>query len=237
MTRLLVSDDIFRAFPNALIGVVAFSGVENAGESAEVTAALRAEEDRAAAAFAGAAIPDHPRIAPWREAYRAFGAKPKDHPSSIENLVRRVAKGGRLPHISRLVDIYNAISLRHLLPVGGEDLAAVEGDVELTFAGENEPPVRLLGEPEARPPGKGEVIYRDRVGALCRRWNWKEADRTKLTEATREGFLVVEALPPVIRAELAAALEDLAEMVRSHCGGAVRTAVLGAGHPEMSLKA
>jgi DNA/RNA-binding domain of Phe-tRNA-synthetase-like protein len=89
----------------------------------------------------------------------------------------------------------------------------------------------------ARPPKKGEVIYRDRVGALCRRWNWKEADRTKLTEATREGFLVVEALPPVIRAELAAALEDLAEMVRSHCGGAVRTGVLDAGYLEMSLKA
>lgn len=237
MTRLLVSDDVFRAFPNALIGVAAFSGVDNGGESAEVTAALRAEEDRAAAVFAGASIPDHPRIAPWREAYRAFGAKPKDHPSSIENLIRRVAKGGRLPHVSTLVDLYNAISLRHLLPVGGEDLAAVEGDVELAFAGEAEPAVRLLGEPEPRPPKKGEVIYRDRVGALCRRWNWKEADRTKLTEATRDGFLVVEALPPVTRAETVAALADLAEMVRSHCGGSVRTAILDAGHPEALLKA
>jgi DNA/RNA-binding domain of Phe-tRNA-synthetase-like protein len=81
------------------------------------------------------------------------------------------------------------------------------------------------------------VIYRDRIGALCRRWNWKEADRTKLTEATRDGFLVVEALPPVTRAELDAALADLAEMVRSHCGGAVRTAILDAGHPEMLLRA
>ena len=238
MTRLVVSDDIFRAFPDALIGIAAFSGVDNAGSSVEVTAALRAEDDRAAVAFGGAAIPEHPRIAPWREAYRAFGAKPKDHPSSIENLVRRVAKGSRLPHVSKLVDLYNAVSLRHLLPVGGEDLAAVEGDVELAFAGENEPAVRLLGEPPemARPPKKGEVIYRDDVGALCRRWNWKEADRTKLTEATRDGFLVVEALPPVMRAELAAALTDLAEMVRGHCGGSVRTAVLDDAHPDTLLK-
>ena len=238
MIRLLVSEDIFRAFPDALIGVAAFSGVDNAGESAEVTAALRAEEDRAAAAFAGASIPDHPRIAPWRAAYRAFGAKPKDHPSSIENLVRRVSKGGRLPHVNKLVDLYNAVSLRHLVPVGGEDLAAVQGDVELAFAGESEPAVRLLGEPPemARPPKPGEVIYRDRAGALCRRWNWKEADRTKLTESTRDGFLVVEALPPVMRAELVAALADLAEMVRSHCGGAVRTAILDATHLETPLE-
>jgi DNA/RNA-binding domain of Phe-tRNA-synthetase-like protein len=239
MTRLRVAPDIFRAFPDALIGVVAFSGVDNAGESAQVTAALRAEEDRAAAAFAGASIPDHPRIAPWRAAYRAFGAKPKDHPSSIENLARRCAKGGRLPHINKLVDLYNVVSLRHLVPVGGEDLAAVEGDVELAFAGENEPAVRLLGEPleSARPPKPGEVIYRDSVGALCRRWNWKEADRTKLTEATRDGFLVVEALPPVTRVELDGALADLAQMVRSHCGGEVRIEVLDIGHPETILKA
>jgi len=238
MIRLLVSEDIFRAFPDALIGVAAFSGVDNAGESGEVTAALRAEEDRAAAAFAGASIPDHPRIAPWRAAYRAFGAKPKDHPSSIENLVRRVSKGGRLPHVNKLVDLYNAVSLRHLVPVGGEDLAAVQGDVELAFAGESEPAVRLLGEPPemARPPKPGEVIYRDRAGALCRRWNWKEADRTKLTESTRDGFLVVEALPPVMRAELVAALADLAEMVRSHCGGVVRTAILDATHLETPLE-
>jgi DNA/RNA-binding domain of Phe-tRNA-synthetase-like protein len=237
MTTLRVDDDIFRAFPDVLIGVAAFSGVDNAGSSAEVTAALRAEEDRAAAAFAGAAIPDHPRIAPWRAAYRAFGAKPKDHPSSIENLIRRVSKGGRLPHISKLVDLYNVVSLRHLVPVGGEDLAAVAGDVALAFAGEDEPAVRLLGEPPemARPPKPGEVIYRDRAGALCRRWNWKEADRTKLTEATRDGFMVVEALPPVTRAELDAALDDLANMIRSQCGGEVRTAVLDAGHPETPL--
>jgi DNA/RNA-binding domain of Phe-tRNA-synthetase-like protein len=235
MTRLFIAPDIFRAFPDALIGVAAFSGVDNAGESAEVTAVLRAEEDRAAAALAGVSIPDHPRVAPWRAAYRAFGAKPKDHPSSIENLMRRVAKGGRLPHINRLVDLYNAVSLRHLVPVGGEDLAAVEGDVELAFAADSEPAVKLLGEPEARPPKAGEVIYRDAVGALCRRWNWKEADRTKLTDATRDGFLVVEALPPVTRTELEAALEDLAEMVRSHCGGTVRTAILDAANAETLL--
>jgi DNA/RNA-binding domain of Phe-tRNA-synthetase-like protein len=237
MTRLRISDDIFRAFPDVLIGVAAFSGVNNAGSSEEVTAALRAEEDRAAAAFAGAAIPDHPRIAPWRAAYRAFGAKPKDHPSSIENLVRRVSKGTRLPHISKLVDLYNVVSLRHVVPVGGEDLAAVEGDVELAFAGESEPAVRLLGEPPelSRPPKKGEVIYRDRAGALCRRWNWKEADRTKLTEQTRDGFLVAEALPPVRRGELEAALADLANMIRSHCGGRVRIAILDDRNPEASL--
>ena len=70
----------------------------------------------------------------WREAYRRFGAKPKDHPSSVENLVRRVLKGWTVPHVNRLVDIYNAVSLETLLPAGAEDLDAIEGDVELALA-------------------------------------------------------------------------------------------------------
>jgi DNA/RNA-binding domain of Phe-tRNA-synthetase-like protein len=228
VTNLNISPDIFTAFPEVRIGVVAFEGVSNGGESPELLALLRREEDAAGGRLAGAAIPEHPHIAPWREAYRKFGAKPKDHPSSIENLLRRVVKGHRLPHINLLVDLYNAVSLRHLVPVGGEDLAAVDGDVALRFATDSEPAVRLLGEPfeSARPPKPGEVIYADRAGALCRRWNWKEAERTKLTEKTTRGFLVVEALPPVDRARLDAALRDLEALVEKHCGGRARTVVL-----------
>ena len=239
MTKLRIAPALFDAFPDVLVGVVAFQGVLNAGESAELMELLREEEDAAVRRLgeAGTPIPEHPHVAPWREAYRKFGAKPKDHPSSIENLIRRVIKGNRLPHINRLVDLYNAVSLRHLVPVGGEDLDAVDGDVELRFASDNEPAVRLLGEPpeSARPPKPGEVIYADRAGALCRRWNWKEADRTKLTEATTRGFLVVEGLPPVNRSRVDAALADLAALVVAHCGGIQRTFVLERARPEAPL--
>ena len=235
--KLILREDIARVFPGALIGVAAFEGVRNSGESAGLAELLRREEDEAVRRLGTARPAEHPLIVPWREAYRAFGAKPKDHPSSIENLLRRVLKGHRLPHVNRLVDLYNAVSLRHLVPVGGEDLGSVDGDVELRFAGETEPAVRLLGEPpeSARPPKPGEVIYADGQGALCRRWNWKEAERTKLTEATTRGFLVVEGLPPVGRAEVDAALEDLSAMVVEHCGGAVRTGVLDREHPAFDL--
>lgn len=226
MTDLVVREEIFRRFPEVRVGVAAFEGVRNAAEPPALTVLRRAEVAEAAGRIGAGPVSEHPRVAPWREAYRAFGAKPKDHPSSIENLLRRVVKGQRLPTVNPLVDLYNVVSLRHLLPVGGEDLAAVEGDVELRFAGGNEPAVRLLGEPEARPPKPGEVIYADRAGALCRRWNWKEADRTKLTASTTRGFLVIEALPPAGRAELDAALADLAALVTEHCGGTVRTGVL-----------
>jgi DNA/RNA-binding domain of Phe-tRNA-synthetase-like protein len=235
VASLTVREEIFCTFPEVRIGVAAFQGVDNAGERPDLTELLRAAEGEALSRIGTAPVSEHPRVAPWREAYRAFGAKPKDHPSSIENLLRRAAKGQPLRSVNPLVDLYNVVSLRHLLPVGGEDLAAVEGDVELRFAGIDEPALRLLGEPEARPPRPGEVIYADRVGALCRRWNWKEADRTRLTAATTRGFLVIEALPPADRAELDAALADLGALVIEHCGGTVRTGVLDREHRQTAL--
>lgn len=232
---MIVGDEIFGMFPEVRIGVAAFEGVDNAGERPALAALLRAEEAATLRRLGATPVTEHPRVAPWREAYRAFGAKPKDHPSSIENLLRRVARGQALRSVNPLVDVYNVVSLRHFVPVGGEDLAAVEGDVELRFAGDGEAPVRLLGEPEARPPKKGEVIYADRAGALCRRWNWKEADRTKLTEATIRGFLVIEALPPVGAPELDAALGDLAALLLEHCGGRVRVGTVDRKSPDIAL--
>jgi DNA/RNA-binding domain of Phe-tRNA-synthetase-like protein len=220
--KLHVHPDIFRKFPGAALGVVVAHGVNITGERPELMAQLRTEEGRVRELLRGAALTEHPHIAPWREAYRHFGAKPKDHPSSIENLVRRALKGEELPHINTLVDLYNLVSLKYLAPVGGEDLDKIVGDVWLTFAGEDEPAVRMLGEMEARAPKPGEVLYRDDAGAICRRWNWKEADRTKLTEATRNVFLVSERLPPVEMATVEAATRELAELVARWCGGDIR---------------
>ena len=232
MTKLSVSVGIFQTFPDAILGVVIVQGIDNKGESAEVMHTLRVEEGQIAGRFGGVSVNDHPNIAPWREAYRKFGAKPKDYPSSIENLVRRVLKGHQLPHINLLVDIYNSISLRHIVPAGGEDVDKIEGDIELTFAGEDEPLVRLLGEPEARAPKPGEVIYKDRISAICRRWNWKEADRTKFTEETKNGILIIEGFD---RNLVQQAIDELASSIRTHCGGVVRTEIVFASNPEITF--
>ena len=233
--RLLVDPLLFERFPGALLGVAVARGIDNAGDPPAVAEQLREAQARVRGELAGTALAEHPRIAPWRAAYRLFGATPKKHHSSIEALLRRVLAGEELRRINPLVDLYNAISLNHLLPAGGEDLERVEGDVRLTFAGADEPPVRLLGDPEPRPPSPGEVVYRDDAGVLCRRWNWREAERTKLTAETRDALLVLEALPPIPRQDLERAVAELAGLVERFCGGRMTTALLDVDHPDLEL--
>jgi DNA/RNA-binding domain of Phe-tRNA-synthetase-like protein len=233
--KLIITDMIFDEFPELVLGLVILQNIDNTQNRAEITEMLQEAQAALPGKFGGTPIIEHPYIASWREAYRKFGAKPKDYPSSVENLTRRVLNGATIGHINELVDIYNTISLRHILPVGGEDLDKIVGDVLLTRAGNDEPAVFLLGEKEARSPHAGEIIYKDEAGAICRRWNWKEADRTKMTQATQNAFLVIEALPPVSRATVETAIRELAELVKQYCGGTVSTAFLDKGNREIKL--
>ena len=41
-----------------------------------------------------------------------------------------------------------------------------------------------------------EIIYYDEEGAICRCLNWREAQRTMLTEETAHAVLVIESINP-----------------------------------------
>ena len=226
--NLTIDPRIFDTFPGVKVGVVVCEGIDNTGEPELAGEWLRAAEAGVAGRVEGPPLAEHLAIAPWRAAYRSFGVTPKKARSSIEALSRRALKGNTLPRINPLVDLYNAISLEFLLPVGGEDLTTMDGDLQLTFAGPEETTVDCLGTPEPQAPAAGEVIYRDDVGAVCRRWNWREARRTCLTPETTRAVLVLDALPPLAETAVGLATETLAKRVVEICGGQVRKAVLGA---------
>ena len=152
---------------------------------------------------------DHPHLSAWREAFRAFGAK--RYPSSAEALIRRADE---FPAINRLVDLYNAVSVKWAVPVGGEDVDRVVGAVRLRFASGGEP---FDG---GDPPKPGEVVWADSVGVTCRRWNWRQGVRTRLTDATRRAYFLFDALPVFGDASLAAAMDDLASRLRDVCPAA-----------------
>jgi DNA/RNA-binding domain of Phe-tRNA-synthetase-like protein len=126
------------------------------------------------------------------------------------------------------------VSLRHRLPCGGEDLAAIVGDVQLTRARGGEP-FRTIGADRDDPPLPGEVIYADGAGAICRCFNWREAERTMLTSTTTNAILVVETLAEHSPALLDAALADLSSLVAAHLGGTTRVAILDREHPELEF--
>ena len=146
----------------------------------------------------------------WRDAYRGFGAKPQRTPCSAEALRRRALRDGDLPPVNAVVDLYNAVSLRYAIPVGGEDLAAYDGLPALVRATGGEPFDTVQdGRPRIEPVDAGEVVWRDRRGVTCRRWNWRQGARTRIKLETTAMWFVLERLEPMPLDALAEAGEQL----------------------------
>ncbi len=231
--RFLVEDCIRSLFPEAMFGLVIVRGIDNTQAAQECAERLTQAASDATTRLGNADLATHPAVAPWREAYGTFGVKPSKYRSSIEGLLRS-AWTGSVRSVSPLVDLYNSISLRHMLPCGGEDLGRIHGDIRLTRANGTEEFVPL-GSEQAQPPHSGEVIYRDDAGVICRCWNWREAERTKLTPGTTDAFLCIEALPPAEGAQLRTASQELASIVSELLGGIAQTHVMDGGVQEVAL--
>ena len=154
----------------------------------------------------------------WREAYRAFGAKPQRTPCSAEALRRRRKS---LPQVNALVDTYNALSVCYAVPIGGEDLTAYAGSPRLVVAEGGEPFATTRdGAAAVEPVDRGEVVWRDEAGVTCRRWNWRQTPRTRLEAHSTAMWFVVERLEPMPLEAVAAVGEALAAAVRARAPAA-----------------
>lgn len=232
--ELRIEDQIFELFPELVVGVVVVSGADNGSVSSEVAQLLTTATQRVRDELSVEDLVEDPRIECWREAYRKFRGKPKKYKSSIENLCAMILNGRSLGSINPLVDLYNFVSLSHMLPVGGDDLDKVDGAIVLGLACGDERFVPLNCN-ESVSPKPGEVVYRDDSEVLCRRWNWRECNKSKLTEASSNVALVIEGLPPATTDSVRAATDELGRLVGKHCGGKARVQLLSATRRSIDL--
>ena len=210
-----VNPRIWELRPDFVVTVVRARGLTNGPSDDSSARLLRRAEARARQELNGAEPGTHPHLFAWRDAYRAFGAKAQRTPCSAEALVKRALAADGLPAINRLVDLYNAVSVEFLLPVGGEDLAGYSGAPRLTVATGAEPfDTFRSGEPVVEHPEPGEVVWVDDEGVTCRRWNWRQCARTRLTESSTDAFFVLERLQPLPLPTLARAAEALVQGLR-----------------------
>jgi DNA/RNA-binding domain of Phe-tRNA-synthetase-like protein len=229
-----IEPQLFKNYPGYVRGLVIARRVINIEPpidevarlltSAQKTVRERADLDPVSA---------HPNIAAWREAYRAFGAKPTDYPSAIESLVKRVRRKDDLPYINTLAAIGNSASLRYLAPIGGHAIDVLQADDEIVlgYATGQEEFSPLNGGPIEQPL-PGEIIFyvapslraaspsRPVQQVMTRRWTWRQGEFTKLQRTTTQVVINIDGLPPVTRADVDTISADVATLVGMYCGGA-----------------
>lgn len=213
LRRARVDPKVFELRPDYRALLLVATGLSAGPSSPATERMLVAAEDHARALLAERPVEELGHIAAWRAAYRSFGAKPQRTRNSLEALTRRATTG--LPRVNALTDLYNAVSVLHQVPIGGEDLARYEGSPALVRAGGAEAfDTTDHGEPAVEHPESGEVVWCDGSGVTCRRWNWRQGVRTRLVEGTATALFILDALDPCTDGELTAAAEDLDAQLR-----------------------
>ncbi len=232
--KFSINKEIFKKFSDLNIGVVIAKDIDNIGESEEILSLIKEKSQEIKENYQTDTLSQNPKINAWRKAYSSFGAKPKKNKCSVENLYRMVLNEIELKHINKLVDIYNYISLKHMIPAGGDDIDKIDGNIELTFA-EGDEQFTELNSDETKNPKEGEIIYKDDKDVLCRRWNWRECEKSKMTESTKNVAIVVEGLSPFTENEIKEITQELSELIQKYCSGTTDTHILNVNNSEINI--
>jgi DNA/RNA-binding domain of Phe-tRNA-synthetase-like protein len=140
-------------------------------------------------------------------------------------MARRILKGDPFPKINPLVDLYNSVSLKYLVPMGGHDLDTLEGNIHLRFA-EGWEPFTPMGGGETMAVPKGELVYRDDREVLTRNWVWRQCEKDKATEKTRNIFIPIDVLGEVGKERADEMIQELSALIPEYLGGRIFSSIL-----------
>lgn len=240
MQKFIADESFWELFPHASIGIIVARDMKPASailpdDAAAIAKLLREANEQANSYLTSNTISENAPVRAWREAYQQFKTK-KGARSSVENLLKRVLKGNPVGSITPSVDVYNAISLKYAFPVGGEDLDALDGDLRLGIT-EGGDAFLPLGEEAEDPTLPGELCYCDNVGAVCRCWNWRDGQRTALTDDSANAFLIIENVDPARSDDLRAALDEFATLVERYFDATItQHTIINRDNPEAVIK-
>lgn len=213
--KFKISPKIIKNYPTLFEAIIVLKNIDNTVKGKDILKLLREEETKQKKKLKSIKLSQHPTIKAWRDAFRAFGSKPNKYSSSIEALLKRVVKGKNLPDINPLVNLYNYCSIKHMLPFGGEDFSRVYGNPELKYCKGNEEFIPMFSKNNEL-PDKGEIAWVDDKGVTCRKWNWRQCDRTKITENIKQGYFIIDGLSPTTKKQIEQAAHEFITLAKKY---------------------
>ena len=227
-----VDKRLFDLFPGLSVGALVCH-IDNTSYGADV---LDPVIERLRTNFPYEKPQDHPHIKAWRQAFTKVGIPASKYLSSVESLLRRALKGGPFPRVNPIVDLYNAVSLEYLVPVGGHDPVPLEGEILLGYADGSEP-FRPMEGGDQETAEKGEVVYKDEKEVLTRRWVWRQSRKDKVTPQTKYVFIPVDIMEGVDGALCDEIMEKISLcLAQDNIGSVIHKDIVTANHPSTEFQ-
>ena len=189
--KFLIEEDVFNTLEDVCFGVVVARGIDNVTKNNKIEQILTASIREISNQIKDTNIKKHPGIIPYRDAFVKLGFNPNKFAPSIEALLSRISKGGNIPNINNVVDIANAISIKHMLPIGAHDMDLAQDSITVRFsvAGDSFIP---FGTNEPESLDSGELVYASGSNIKTRRWIWRQSEKGKITDKSANIFFPID---------------------------------------------
>ena len=232
MRKIIISEEIFGKFPEFKRGIIIVKDIENALSNKRIKKPFNKEIEKRM----GEECLDHENVRAWDEMHKKFGSNPNKFPPAIKALLKRIQKGGGIPFINSVVALMNFISIKHLVPVGGDDVDTIKGNLCLGLAHGNENFIGL-GSQYPESPDEGEVIYFDdkSLNVMCRKLNWRNSDFSKITENTKRIVINIDGIDPISDEIIKHAQDELAKLLIEQCQAKLETNFLNKNNREIEI--
>jgi len=232
--KFIVQPEVFDVLPNVCFGIVIAKGVNNSGQNPLVVERLATAVEDVRSRFPGTNSHDIPEIGVYRDAFQSLGYNPNKFMCSIEALVRRVLKGGKPPAINNVVDLGNAVSLTHLLPIGAHDIDASSENIEVRYARDNDT-FLPFGADKPETVEIGELVYARGNSIKTRRWIWRQGVPGMISETSNNIFYPIDGFCDTNSSAILTARDELASMLRETVGGKITVGLVDAKNPEWEI--
>jgi DNA/RNA-binding domain of Phe-tRNA-synthetase-like protein len=230
--KIIIDQEVFDQFPTFKRGIIVVSNIENVLGNKRIKKPLnkeiakRIDSDCLNSEF----------IKIWDKVHQEFGSNSNKFPPSIKSLLKRIQKGNGFPFINSVVALFNYISIKYLLPCGGDDIDRIEGNLHLGYSNGNEKFIPL-GSEEQENPEKGEIIYFDdkTLNVMCRRWNWRNGDFTKITENSKKIVINIDGIGEISQSQIEKARDELAKLLKEQCNAELSINFLDQNNKELEI--
>lgn len=160
----------------------------------------------------------YPELLSYRKLYKSMGIDWHSRRPSPEALLRRIAVGKSLYSVNTCVDAYNLVVMKHRISVGAFDADNVAFPTTLKYAGEGDE-ILLLGDKEPTKYTAKEIAYYDQKGGYNIDFNFRDAQRTMVTENTKNIWINVDGVYDITPEQVRQSLHESVEIIMKYCGG------------------
>ncbi len=216
---LTISEDVKAAYPSITLGVAIIKGVSISKTNPDLEIAKQ-ELAESLKNLTNETIGAFSEVQSYRQLYRDMKVDWHSRRPSPEALMRRLAQGKNLYTINTCVDAYNLAVLKHRVSIGAFDLDKIQFPTSLEIAKGGEQ-ILLLGDDEPTTLKAGEISYFDQEGPYNLDYNYRDAQRTMVTESTTNLLINIDGVYDIDRDHVEQSLRETIDLIQKYCGGTV----------------